>query len=85
MVKKGMNFTLREICVRSYALTLYKSNARWRTASDISRDLLFHLKRLKVAIFVKREIYAATNEIFDEVKRWGKQLLKTLNRCKISR
>lgn len=72
MPKKSVSFTLREVCVRSYSLALYKSNSRWRTTNDISRDLLFHLKRLEVPLHVKKEIYAAINEIFSEVKRWGK-------------
>jgi hypothetical protein len=79
MPKKEVSFTLRETCVRSYSLALYKANARWRTTNDISRDLLIHLKRLKVPICVKKEIYAGINEIFAEVKRWGKSVFMHSN------
>lgn len=72
MTKQSDEINLQAICVRCYSLTLYKSNARWRRSNDISRDLIFHLKQLKIPLQVKKQIYEGLNEIFGEVKRWGK-------------
>lgn len=66
-----VEINLQDICVRCYSLELYRKHARWRTAKDISRDILFHLKALKVPVHVKNQIDTGINDIFVEVKRWG--------------
>ncbi|KAI6176267.1 hypothetical protein M3Y97_00779900 [Aphelenchoides bicaudatus] len=70
MVKTSVSISLCDLCVRSYSLALYKNNARWRKERDVSRDLLSHLKRLKIPLLAKKQIYYAIQDIFIEVERW---------------
>lgn len=81
MPEHSSELNLQAICIRCYSLALYKSNARWRQSSDISRDLLIHLKSLKIPLHVKRQISNGLIDIFEEVKRWGKYFLHLKNEC----
>lgn len=69
---------LRYIALRGFVLSLYESTARWRKAKDIKQDGFDCIKRLKVALHVKKQVLSAFNGILLEVERWGKVTAVTI-------